>query len=188
MSQGGGVRKKSLGRAARMVRGIGALVDPRAWLHMVKIINYYNYTHVAPLREMRVGASPSISPDAVFSNAVRIEIGDRVRIGSRCHIWAGPGTGQIRIGHDVLFGPEVMVTAASYDYNHGAPVTDQPMIEADIEIGDDVWLATRAVILPGARIGNGAVVAAGAVVKGEVPAFASVAGSPARIVGQREIR
>lgn len=188
MSTAGGVRKKSLGRAARIIRGVSALFDPRAWLHLVKIVNYYNYSHVAPLREIKLGLSPSISPDAVFSNPERISIGDRVRIGSRCHIWAGPGTGQIRIGNDVLFGPEVMVTAASYDYNHGAPVTDQPMTERDIEIGDDVWLATRAVILPGARIGDGAVVAAGAVVKGEVPPFAIVAGAPARIVGQREIR
>ncbi|MGV3512588.1 MAG: acyltransferase [Novosphingobium sp.] len=188
MSEGGGVRKKSLGRAARIFRGIAALVDPRAWLHLIKIVNYYNYSHVAPLRQLQLGTSPSISPDAVFSNAERITIGDRVRIGSRCHIWAGPGNGQIRIGNDVLFGPEVMVTAASYDYNNGSPVTDQPMTERDIEIGDDVWLATRAVILPGARIGNGAVVAAGAVVKGEVPPFAIVAGAPARIVGQREIR
>lgn len=188
MSGEGGVRKNSLGRAARIFRGLCALVDPRAWLHLIKIVNYYNYSHVAPLRKIRLGASPSISPDVVFSNAERIAIGDRVRIGSRCHIWAGPGRGQIRIGNDVLFGPEVMVTAASYDYNHGSPVTDQPMTERDIEIGDDVWLATRAVILPGARIGNGAVVAAGAVVKGEVPPFAIVAGAPARIVGQREIR
>lgn len=188
MDELAGVRKKTLGRAARVLRGVGALIDPRAWLHLFKVVNYYNYTHVAPLRKISIGASPSISPDAVFSNAERIIIGDRVRIGSRCHIWAGPGCGRIRIGDDVLFGPEVMVTAASYDYNNGSPVTDQPMTERDIEIGNDVWLATRAVILPGARIGNGAVVAAGAVVKGEVPPFAIVAGSPARIVGQREIR
>ncbi len=134
---------------------------------------------------MRFGTGPQISPDAVFSNPERIEIGDRVRIGSRCHIWAGPAQGRIRIGHDVLFGPEVLVTAASYRYNDGAPVTEQAMAEGDIEIGDDVWLATRAIVLPGARIGRGAIVAAGAVVKGEVPAFAIVAGAPARVVGER---
>lgn len=182
------VPKASLGRGGRLLRLIAGLVDPRAWLHLVKIVNYHNYSHVAPLRRVKLGRSANISPDAVFSNADRIEIGDRVRIGSRCHIWAGPRDGRIVIGDDVLFGPEVMLTAATYDYNAGSPVTDQPMREADIEIGNDVWLATRAIVLPGARIGSGVVVAAGAVVKGEVPANAIVAGSPARIVGWREIR
>lgn len=181
------VRKKTLGRTERLARLVLSLVDPRAWLHLAKIVNYYNYSHVAPLREARIGPNPSISPDAVFSNAERINIGARARIGSRCHIWAGPGTGRIEIGNDVLFGPEVILTAATYDYNAGSPVTDQPMREGDIVVGNDVWFATRAVVLPGTRIGDGAVIAAGAVVKGDVPANAIVAGSPAKVVGWRQV-
>lgn len=180
-------RKKALGRIGRLLRLLGSTVDPRAWAHLFKLVNYYNYTHVTPLRQIVLGVAPSISPDVVFSNPERITIGDRVRLGSRCHIWAGPRDGHIRIGNDVLFGPEVMLTAASYSYNEGSPVTDQAMREADIEIGNDVWLATRAVILPGARIGDGAIVAAGSVVKGDVAPMAIVAGSPARVVGQRTI-
>lgn len=178
--------KKRLNMMQRGFRLIGSVLDPRAWAHLFKIVNYYNYTHVTPRRQIRFGESPNVSPDVVFSNPERIVIGDRVRIGSRCHIWAGPRDGHVRIGNDVLFGPEVMVTAASYRYNDGSPVTDQAMEEADIVIGDDVWLATRAILLPGARIGDGAIVAAGAVVKGDVPDFAIVAGSPARIVGTRK--
>ncbi|WP_202385972.1 acyltransferase [Alteraurantiacibacter aestuarii] len=136
---------------------------------------------------MQLGSTPRISPDAVFSHAERIEIGDRVRIGSRCHLWAGPGSGRIIIGNDVLFGPEVMLTAATYNYNDGAPITDQPMTEGDVIIGNDVWLATRAVVLPGTRIGDGAIIAAGAVVKGDIPPMAIVAGSPGRIVSQRQL-
>lgn len=181
------VRKRSLSRVARAIRGVASLLDPRAWVHLVKIVNFYNYSHVKPLRIARIGKSPAISPDAVFSNPERIVIGDRPRVGSRCHIWAGPAHGAIVIGNDVLMGPEVMITAATYNYNAGAPVTDQPMTEASILIGDDVWLATRAVILPGARIGDGAIIAAGAVVRGEIPAMAIAAGAPARIVGQRKI-
>lgn len=179
--------KQRLGRFAKIGRLLMATFDPRAWAHLIKLVNYYNYSHVAPMRKIRFGIQPSVSPDAVFSNPERIQIGDRVRIGSRCHIWAGPRDGKIRIGDDVLFGPEVMLTAATYRYNDGSPVSDQAMREADIEIGNDVWLATRVVVLPGARIGNGAIVAAGSVVKGDVPAMAIVAGAPARIVGQREV-
>jgi len=124
----------------------------------------------------------------VFSNPSRIVIGDRVRLGSRCHLWAGHCDAQIRIGNDVLFGPEVLVTAATYQYHLGSPVTDQPMREGDVIIGNDVWLATRVVVLPGTTIGDGAIIGAGAVVKGDIPAMAIVAGSPARVVGQRDPR
>ncbi|MBI1402041.1 MAG: acyltransferase [Porphyrobacter sp.] len=182
------VRKKSPGRLARAVRLAASLLDPRAWFHLVRIMNYYNYTHVAQMRLLTIAGTYNISPDAVFQNAERIIIGQRVRIGSRCHLWAGPSKGRIVIGDDVLFGPEVMLTAATYRHDLGHPVTDQPMAEADIVIGNDVWLATRAVVLPGTRLGDGCIVAAGSVVRGDFPPKSIIAGSPARIVSQRIVR
>lgn len=187
MAKGMG-RKARLGQGARLGRLLFSLFSPRAWLHIVKILNYYNYSHVEPLRQVRRGHDVRISPDAVFSNAERIVLGDRVEIGSRCHLWAGHESGTIVIGDDCLFGPEVMVTAASYRFNDGHPVTRQAMDEADVVIGRDVWLGTRAVVLPGARIGDGAVIGAGALVRGEIPAMAIAVGQPARIVGMREVR
>lgn len=179
-------RKKALSRPARLMRLIGGVLDPRAWAHALKIVNYYNYSHVAPLRQMTVGPGAAISPNAVFSNAERITAGSGLRLGARCHLWAGPGTGRIIIGDDVLFGPEVMVTAATYRFNDGAPVTKQAMDEGDVVIGNDVWLGTRAVVLPGTRIGDGAVIGAGALVRGEIPPFAIAVGQPARVVGTRK--
>lgn len=182
------VRKKSPTRLARGLRLASSILDPRAWLHVLKVVNYYNYTHVAPMRKIRIGSPYNISPDAVFQNPERITIGRRVRIGSRCHLWAGPGSGRIVIGDDVLFGPEVMLTAASYRHELGHPVTEQPMAEADIVIGNDVWLATRAVVLPGTLLGDGCIVAAGSVVRGNFPPMSIVAGSPAQIVSERIVR
>lgn len=180
-------KKQKLSRTARLWRVIKSAVDPRAYLHLLKIINYYNYTHVTPLRSVRIGADPAISPNASFSNPERIEIGDRCRIGARCTLWAGPGTGRVIIGDDVLFAPEVLVTAANYRYNDGSPVTSQAMDEADVVIGDDVWLGARAIVLPGARIGNGSIIGAGALVKDEIPPFSIAVGTPAKVVGQRKI-
>ena len=152
------VRKNQLSKASKALRLIASFLDPRIYLHGIKMLNYWNYSHVQPLRRVTKGRDLAISPDAVFADPDRITIGDRVRIGSRCHIWAGPSTGRIVIGDDVLFGPEVMVTAATYRYNDGTPVTKQLMDEADIIIGRDVWIGVRAVILPGTRIGDGAVI------------------------------
>lgn len=179
--------KKSLSYPARVLRGIAAMLDPRAWAHGLRLVNYYNYAHVIPRRSLRLGQDVRLSPNAIFSNPERIEIGDRASIGARCTLWAGPATGRIVIGADALFGPEVFVTAAGYRFNDGSPVTKQAMDEADVVIGADAWLGARAIVMPGARIGDGAIIGAGAVVRGEIPAGAIAVGVPARVVGQREM-
>jgi acetyltransferase-like isoleucine patch superfamily enzyme len=175
-------------RAVRALRLIGSAFDPRAYLHAIRLVNYYNYSHVQPRRKMTIGADAKVSPNAVFSNPERIEIGARVSIGARCTLWAGPSRGRIVVGDDVLFGPEVMVTAAGYRFNDGAPVTEQAMDEADVVIGRDVWLATRVIVMPGARIGEGAIIGAGAIVTGDIPRHAIAVGMPAKVVGKRQIQ
>lgn len=179
--------KLRLSRRQRLWRLLSGVLDPRAWAHLIKLVNYYNHTHVTPLRRVTLGPTPSISPTASFSYPERITIGARVRIGTRSVIWAGPAKGRVTIGDDVLFGPDVMITAASYRYNDGHPVTDQASDEADIVIGNDVWLGTRVVVLPGAKIGDGAIIGAHSIVRGEIPPMTVAVGSPAKVVSQRQI-
>jgi len=92
----------------------------------------------------------------------------------------------ITIGSHVLISPGCFIT----DHNHGTladkRIDQQSCIAADIVIGDDVWLGTRSVILPGVTIGEGAVIAAGAVVNRDVHRYTVVAGIPARRIGQRD--
>lgn len=183
----GSTRKNAIPKSARVLRGIWAAIDPRAWLHLLRMVNYWNYTHVAQKRLAHLSKGVTFSPDVVMSNAERIEIGDGSNIGSRCILWAGHEHAKIRIGRQCLFGPEVMLTAASYRYNDGAPVAKQAMDEADIVIEDDVWLGTRVIVLPGVTIGRGAIVGAGALVREDIPPFAIAVGQPARVVGQREV-
>jgi acetyltransferase-like isoleucine patch superfamily enzyme len=180
-------RKRMYSRPERLLRLIGGVLDPRAWAHLFKLVNYYNYSHVQPMRRMRIGPNPSISPTATFANPQNIEMGANVRIGARCTIWGGVGTARVRIGDDAMFGPDVMITASSYRYNDGAPVTRQASDEADVVIGRDVWLGGRVIVLPGVTIGDGAIVGAGTVVTKSVPPMAVAVGVPARVVGERRI-
>lgn len=60
-------------------------------------------------------------------------------------------------------------------------IPDEPVI-----IGDDVWIGTRAIIMPGVKISNGSIIGAAAVVTKDVPDFAIVGGVPARIIGNRK--
>lgn len=76
---------------------------------------------------------------------------------------------QVRLGHDVMIGRDVVI----YDSDHHAIRDPQGKLrnpDAPVSIGDHVWLATRAAVLKGSSIGVGSVVAAGAVVRGTVPA------------------
>ena len=57
--------------------------------------------------------------------------------------------------------------------------------KGNIEVGDDVWIGTNALIMGGVKIGNGAIVAAGSIVTRNVPAYAIVGGCPARVIKYR---
>lgn len=179
--------KKGLSKFRRAVRLIVSSLDPRAWGHLFRLVNYYNYTHVTQARRLTTGRGAAISPTVSFTHAENITLGRDAHLGAGCKLWAGPNGGHIQAGDHLLLGPDVMLIATSYLFGQGSPVTKQPMKEAAIVIGDDVWIGAKALILPGVRIGDGAIIAAGAVVTKDVPAFCVVGGAPARVLNARNI-
>jgi acetyltransferase-like isoleucine patch superfamily enzyme len=179
--------RSALSRNQRGVRLVASLLDPRAWAHLAKLINYYNYSHVAPRRQMSMGSGCMISPTATFAFASRIHLGARVLVGENTRLWAGPTEACIAIGDDTMLGPNVLITASNYRFRDGAPIRLQSADERDISIGKDVWIGGGAIILAGADIGDGAVIAAGTVVRGTVPPMSVAAGIPAQIIGLREL-
>ncbi len=87
----------------------------------------------------------------------------------------------IRIGHRVMLAPGVHIYTACHPLE-AAPRCSRREFARSVHIGDDVWIGGRAVICPGVRIGNRAVIAAGAVVVKDVPDDALVGGNPARVI------
>ena len=181
------LKKQTLNKPQRGIRAVLSLLDPRAWLHLLRIVNYYNHTHVAQRRLLQTGDACTISPTASFANAGNIHLGQAAHIGANCSLWAGQTHGTIRAGDNLLLGPNVTITAANYDFHAGTPVTKQPMAEQPVTLGHDVWIGANAVILPGVSIGDGAIIGAGTVVTRSIPAGAVVAGSPAKAIGQRQV-
>ena len=109
---------------------------------------------------------------------IGVQSGAKLTLGSgfaNRHSWISCGC-EITIGDQVFIADQVIIR----DWD-GHSILGRPD-RAPISIGNRVWIGMRAVILKGVTIGDGAVVAAGAVVTRDVPAGAVVAGNPARVV------
>jgi maltose O-acetyltransferase len=106
-------------------------------------------------------------------------IGRNTRINRNCTLDLRSG---LTIGDNVNIAPEVMLLTASHDIND--PLFRD--VNRPISIEDNVFIGTRAMILPGVTVGRGAVVTAGSVVSADVPPLTIVAGFPARRVGTRD--
>lgn len=107
-------------------------------------------------------------------------IGDHTWIGQQCFLHSAGG---ITVGARVGIGPGVKVLTSTHrEAGREVPVLFAPVQFAPVFIDDDSDIGINAVILPGVRVGRGAVVGAGAVVTDDVPPYAVVAGVPARVL------
>ncbi len=119
---------------------------------------------------------------AVDEGAV-VEIGDDVYIGAHVNIRSSR---RIQIGHDVRIAQFVSLVGGQYRYKDRARlIREQGFEEADVIVGDDVWLGVGVVVLGGVTVGTGAVVGAGAIVTKDLAPYAIAVGIPARVVGER---
>jgi acetyltransferase-like isoleucine patch superfamily enzyme len=127
----------------------------------------------------RVGAGTNVQMNCRFLHGRQVFLGKRNVINFGCRL--DGRRHPIRTGDDVSIGPEATILTLGHD-PRSSSFADEG---GEVVIGDKVWIAYRALVLPGVSIGEGAVVAAGAVVTKDVEPFAIVAGVPARKVGER---
>lgn len=112
-----------------------------------------------------------------------ISIGDNCSINPFSIVY---GHGGVRIGNGVRIAAHTVVIPANHTPGSDEqPVHRAPVVSLGIIIGDQVWIGAGARILDGVHIGRNAVVGAGSVVTRPVPANATVAGVPARVIRQR---
>ena len=152
---------------------------------------------VSPLADIEVsvrGTAITVGPRTAIDAFVKIKpaggLGDVV-IGADCAINSGTviytGNG-VRIGDGVLIAANCTLAPTNHEFgDRSRRIRDQGFqpSRGGIVIEDDVWLGANAVLLDGATIGRGAIVAAGAVVRGTVEPYAIYAGAPARRIGTR---
>lgn len=112
-----------------------------------------------------------------------LRIGDNVGLGTHGFLGCAGG---IVIGRNTIFGNYVSLHSENHNYaDTTIPIRLQGVNRKGIIIGEDCWIGAKATILDGTVLGKGCIVAAGAVVRGEIPSYSIVGGVPAKIIKSR---
>jgi len=133
------------------------------------------------LMGVKIGRGSKIHMWANFFNPLGVEIGEDTIIGDHCFL---DGRAKLKIGSHVAIASQVLI----YNSKHDVHDPEFKAVLGPVEIEDYVFIGPRAIILPGVKIGKGAVIAAGAVVTRNVAPGKIVAGVPAQEIGERKIK
>lgn len=148
---------------------------------LVNIPSHHLRRFFMRLAGAKIGKGSVVHTGCRFFSLSKLEIGQDSIIGYGAFL---DGRAPIIIGDHVDIASEVMIYNSEHDVNSG----DFHAITGPVTIEDYVFIGPRVVILPGVKLGRGAVVAAGAVVTKDVAEFSIVGGVPAEIIGERKLK
>jgi acetyltransferase-like isoleucine patch superfamily enzyme len=148
-----------VGPSVRVGRGCRLFLDPHARLQLGAGCEVDDATTIAVYGDGRIALGPGSF------------VGHHCTLAARAAIEIGPGT---YLGE--------LVSVRDHDHTVGALPSSGEMAVDPVVIGPNVWIGAKATVLRGARIGEGAVIGANAVVRGELPARSVCAGVPARVI------
>lgn len=155
------------------------------WLLILTIVGYVPLHSVRLffylVSGMKIHWTSHIHMWARFYDPTGVTVGKDTIIGDHAFL---DGRDKLVIGDHVDIASEVMIYNSEHDINS----EDFEAVTGPVEICDYVFIGPGAIILPGVKIGRGAVVAAGAVVTKDVPEFAIVGGVPAEVIGERKLK
>lgn len=108
------------------------------------------------------------------------------------NVYVGPGAwmslfGDFHIGSGTIIGPRLKVHTANHNYESDMLPYNGDVLVKNVSIERNVWIGADVTLLPGIKIGEGAVVGADSCVTKDVPPFAVVGGNPAKILKYRDI-
>jgi acetyltransferase-like isoleucine patch superfamily enzyme len=128
------------------------------------------------------GPNFRVGRNVTLYNPSLIHIGKDIYIAHGCWFMAGE---KINVGDEVLFGPYCIVVSSNHTKSNGSYRFGEPDNQA-ITIGHGSWIASRVTITAGSSIGNGVLVAAGAVVMGDIDSNMIAGGIPARVLKESD--
>ncbi len=148
-------------------------------------LNALSYDGVEIGNNFTLGKHAVIECTGVLRNVGNsLKIGNNVGINHYCFIGV---RGNITIGDNVIFGPRVNIFSENHNFDRlDISIKNQGVTKEDTIIGNDVWIGASVSIMPGVKVGNGCVIAAGSVVTKDIADFSVVAGVPAKIIKNRK--
>ena len=149
------------------------------------LINALSYGGIEIGDNFTLGKYAIIECTGVLRNVGNsLKIGDNVGINHYCFIGV---RGDITIGDNVIFGPRVNIFSENHNFDKlDVPIKNQGVTKLKTVIGNDVWIGANVSIMAGVNIGDGCVIAAGAVVTKDIPAHSIVGGVPAKVIKNRK--
>ena len=162
-------------------RGLGVHIKGYVWMRAIEIPRGWNDITL----EGQIALDQGVS--LVCSGPSRGK-GDKLVIHSGVYInrfTMFDAHEHIEAGRNCIVGPHCYITDADHGTEPGSSVKSQPMTKAPVIIEDEVWLGAHVVVLPGVRIGKGAVIGAGSVVACDIPSNAIAVGKPAQVIRMR---
>lgn len=161
---------------------------PESWFSDNLIVDTRDWESIRVGNKVRIlnGTILSLMNDSKNNIKSCLTIGDNTYIGEYNNIRAGGGP--IIIGKYCSISEHVSLIASNHGIKKNILHQEQPWDDRKygIIIEDDVWIGCNSVILPGVKIGTGAIIGAGSVVTKNIPANAIVCGNPAKILKYRE--
>lgn len=129
------------------------------------------------------GKKVSIWDHTHIDSPSKLKIGNNVSINRHCTLHAG---GEIEIGNDVLIGPNVTIYSQNHSFeNHDMPIYKQGYTCKKVTIGNNVWIASNATILPGVTIEDNCVIGANTLVNKNIKKGSLVVGNPCRVIKKK---
>ncbi len=153
---------------------------------LIKILRKIRSVYYFTLIRRRIHSWGSVTVNGRFriSRTAIVDLGNCVNINGLCI----SGKGKVVIGNYFHSGTGINIMLGSHDYDHGGAIPyGKEYVEKNVIIEDFVWLGTNSSICGNVTIGEGAIVAYGAVVVKDVPPFAIVGGNPAKILKYRDL-
>lgn len=126
----------------------------------------------------KCGRNLKLQHNITFYNPMKIRIGSNVRIAYGTRFLAG---GEIVLGDEVIVGPYCVIVSSSHS-RRGQSFRDGEITFEPVYVGRGAWIAAHVTVIAGSKIGNGTLIAANSVVRGDIPDNVLAAGQPAKVI------
>ena len=153
-------------------RSITAFINSCKWFVEDRLI---------PYQKLNKHGDSFVHPSVIFKEPQNIFLGKKTRVQPNVCMWASPNA-KIVLGDFSGIGPGTMLFASNHKYEFGKIYIQQPWVEKDIIIGENVWIGSGCIITAGVTIGGGSVVGAGSVVNKDIPPNSLAVGVPAKVI------